>query len=1155
MSDICNLNRLLTYLKNALIVCTVVTALLLISQPASGQAFQGQITGQVVDQNGAIITDAVVHATNVEKGTTSTTKTDASGEYKFPSLLPATYVVTIEKSGFNSFEAHDIILAVNQTLRLDATLTVGTSTESISINSSGNQMDVTSGSLGQVVTTIQIEELPLDVRDPLGLVILTPGTVTGPDFGNGGGPNVGRNFFKSNFNVGGGKSGSQALLIDGAPNTTGDVSRAIINPPVDAVQEFKVQATSYDAQFGRTSGAVVNMLTKSGTNAIHGTAYDFERDSHMQAANYFPSGDIPDWHRRQVGGVVGFPIMRDRWFGFADFEALRQATPTSSRSTVPTELERQGNFIGKMYTTTSSTGTTSRPVVIYDPATYNPATGLRKQIVGCDGVTKNVICDTRISALAKSLIAMYPLPNNPGDANHANNYNYNENQITNSNKYDFRTDVNIGPKTALFGRFSRQADDRLSPGALPPARAGNITTDRYTQIVIGLNRVITQNFLAGITLSFSRANAVQTGGLPQVDLAALGFSSNFASQSAPQLPQLSTSDMTSLIMKSNVGQQHQPRNTYAAVGLVTWLHGKHSFKFGGEYWQLNFNEYQNSVSSGLLKFDHAYTQANPASGTSKLQGSDVASLLLGIPSGINPASQSSGSYIRKVQAISTQGLYYAGFIQDDYRVSSRLTLNLGMRWDVNIGDREKYNRLAWFDPDAPSPLGPSIGNPNLKGQVVWTGYGNDRNQQKTFWWNFNPRFGFAHQITSNLVLRGGYGVFFLPRSVQGSGVGAVGTTVDTVLPINPPVPVSTLDNPFPSGVNMPNNNRSPIAAVGSTISIPTHDFKPGYVQMFSFGFQGKIPMGIVTDVHYWGNLGVHIPMSIDMNLIPSQYIYACNQTQTCDTLGKTMVSNPFYGVIPGQQSTYSLLQSLLPFPQYLGESGLSRPLAPLGHTNYNALTAQAQKMFSRSFSFTAQYTWGKAMDDLTTPLNNQNRDAEYALSDLDVTNQFIASFITRLPYGRGRRWGAHAGKLANGFLGGWNLNGIVRMQSGFPVGVSRPSTLDPGSNPHVDHPTPNHWFNTDGIRVASYSYGNIGPQLSGVRSDPIRNLDTVVEKTFNYEIRQHNVSTLIRVEAYNVFNHPQFASPVGTITSTNFGTVTAQANQPRFFQFGAKVKF
>jgi hypothetical protein len=1125
---------------------------------ASAQVFQGKVEGVVKDPTGALVAGTTVHAMDEDKGTDAVVKSDKRGEYQFASLLPGTYTIRAEMAGFETFLSEHVTVNVNQSVQLDITLSLAKDTQTVFVNTSSVQsLEVNDASVGQVVTTQEIEELPLAIRSPLDLVELTPGVVLGPDFGNTVTPSVGRNFNKSNFNVGGGKSGMQAILLDGAPDTTGDQGRALLNPPVDAVQEFKVQAIAYDAQFGRTSGGIINMITKSGTNKIHGSVYDFERDSHFNATNYFPTGNTTNYHTRQAGGVLGFPILRDRWFGFVDFESLKQGQPVTNLQTVPTDAERAGDFSALTYTT--GPGATPQNIIIYDPATYNPATGLRSQIVSCDGVTKNVICPARISQLSQNLIALYPHGNLPGGLNNANNFVYTANQNVSRYKWDVRSDVNLNGRTTFYGKWARQKDTTTTPGALPPANSGAEAEDSYTQAVASIAHVFTGNLMANVTTSFVRGLAIQHGTGEPLDVTQYGFSTNFASEATHQLPELAMANVDDVLLRTNVAQQHQPRNTYATLGQMTWLHGRHSFKFGGEWWQIYFNEYQNSVSSGLLKFDSSFTQRSPTSTGSKLQGYDIADLLLGIPSGINQVSLAEGSYISKVQAISTNGRYNAVFVQDDWRVLSNLTLNMGLRWDVSIGDREKYNRLAWFDPNAPSPLGPTLGMPNMKGVIQWVGHGNDVDQQRTSWDNVQPRVGFAYHPWKNLVFRGGYGMFFLPRSVQGNNVGALGAIVDTEVPVDGPTPTTVLDDPFPNGLNQPNNDRNPLADIGQAgLSVPTHDYAASYVQMFSLGFQQQLPWQILGDVHYWGNLGRHIPTTANLNALNDAYV-PTNATQ--QTALSAKVTNPLYGIVPLQGPTTTQRQLLLPFTQYTGN--ITQQLNDVGTTNYNALTLMASRRVGRSTSFTTQYTWGKAMDNLGTPLDYANRAGEYALSALDVTNQWVTSFVFQLPYGHGRHWGGHSNRILNGILGGWNANGILMMQSGFPVVISRPTYLQPGYVAKLAHPTPALWFNTNGVAISTngptgstaWFYGNEPRNLKGVRSDHIRNLDLNIEKNFSPTWHGHQVRTQVRAEAYNALNHPQFDAPIGTFSSASFGQVQSQLNNPRTFQFGIKMMF
>ena len=975
----------------------------------------------------------------------------------------------------------------------------------------------------------------------MALIAMTPGVVLGSTFGSTGSDTVSRNFFKSDFYVGGGRSGSQEIILDGVPNTTGDSGRAVIDPPVDAVLEFKVQANTYDAQFGRTSGGVLNIVTKSGTNDIHGSVYDFERRQHLCHANNFFSRlngvSKTDFSRHQFGGVAGAPILKNRLFVFGDYEGLRQGIPSTTISTVPTVAQRAGDF--------SSTFTSAGALIkIYDPLTTSTTTKTRTQFQENGKV--NVIPANRINPIAAAIVnQFYPLPNITGAAvTNASNYIFVANSTTVSNKYDVRVDFSPTDKTRYFGRYSRQVDTRLAPGAFAPAESGTLTDDRYTQIVLGASHVFNQSSFLDIGTSFTRGLAIQQGGLAPFDPSNVGFPSNFTSQIAQQLPIFTTSDVTSLTRKSSVNQQNQPRNSYATHITESYLHGRHSLKFGVEWRSLFFNEYQNANSSGNFSFTRGFTQGPNATQASTTSGFGFASLLLGDPG--------SGTVL-KVQAISSQGFYYAGFLQDDVRLLRNLTLNIGLRYEISQGTREKYDRIAYFDPNASSPLGASVGLPALKGSVDWVGQGNPKDQQATDYANVGPRFGFSWAPRNGMAVRGGYGVFFLPRSVVGNGAGALETSVTTNMNSSTNgglTPADTLSNPFPGGITPTANDRSPLADVGSTMTIPAHTFNSAYVQLFSFDIQQQLPTGIVVDVYYWGNKGTHMPTSTYINQLPDQYL----------ALGSALtntVPNPFYGKIATgtlAAPTLTLRQSLLPYPQYLGDTGILQINQSIGTSNFNAGTVKIEKRISDSLTFLSSFTLQKNMDNLTTPYDAYNRAAEYSLSSFDVSHQFLASAVGDLPFGRSHRFGSHWNHGIDALLGGWKLSGIVTLQSGFPVSVTRSSNLT--GNARLQTKTIAEWFNTSTLSVApTYTFGDVGPVLRGVRTDPIRNFDTMLTKKFPFSVKEHSFVGQIRFEAFNVFNHTQFAAPNGTITSTAFGTVTSQQNSPRQLQVAAKLQF
>ena len=558
---------------------------------------------------------------------------------------------------------------------------------------------------------------------------------------------------------------------------------------------------------------------------------------------------------------------------------------------------------------------------------------------------------------------------------------------------------------------------------------------------------------------------------------------------------------------------------------------------------LNFNEGQNSSASGTFSFGRQFTQGPNAAQASTTGGYGFASFLLG--------NASSGN-VNAINPISTQGVYYAAYVQDDWKVSDRLTVNIGLRWDVGIGDREKYNRLAYFDPGITNPLGvPVAGLPNLSGALRWIGGENPRNQQATDWKNFGPRFGLAYKLNNKTVLRGGYGIFFLPRNVQGNGDGAVEAvrTTSMVATLDNINPYNTIDNPFPQGILPPLNDRDPLANVGSSIAAPQHDFRNGYSQTWSFGVQRELPWGLLFDAHYWGSKSTALQVNWNINQLPDQYL----------ALGSRLNDsrpNPFFGLITNgalAAATTSQQQLLLPFPQY---TSVTQVFTPVGNSTYEAGTLQLEKRLSTSLTFLAAYTRSKGIDDVRTPYDTYNRRLEKALSGFDAPNQFRFSGVWNVPFGRDRAFGKDTHAVVNFLLGDWDLSGIVTVQSGFPVAFSSRATNNNGQSAALDNPTIGQWFDKSVFSVApTYTFGNVGPVLPDVRTDSVKNVDAVLVKNFRVSIGDHAITTQFRSEFYNLFNHPQFAAPNGSVTSQSFGTVIAQANSPRDIQFGLKVSF
>jgi hypothetical protein len=753
---------------------------------------------------------------------------------------------------------------------------------------------------------------------------------------------------------------------------------------------------------------------------------------------------------------------------------------------------------------------------------------------------------------------MYPEPNAAGDAvTNQNNYIYAAKQIYNDDKWDVRTDFNLNEKTRAFARYSRQEDLRVNQGNMPaPIGGGRNVNDHYEQAVVDLNRTITPNILADLDFSFGRALGVQYGKSFGFNLGNIGWPSGLTSLLSPQFPVFSESDITGTSNGGDAIVNHQPRNVYSTLGAIYINKGSHSLKFGGDIRNIHFNEGQNSTPDGNFTFNRGFTQGPNAAQASSTAGFSLASFMLGYPA--------SGSIVQLAR-VSTQGYYFGAWMQDDWRVNEKLTLNLGMRWELNTGDYEKYNRIAYFQPNTPSPLAALAGLPNLKGDLGWVGQGHPRSQQATDWTGIGPRFGFAYKINNATVVRGGAGMFYHPKDVQSTNDGTVEALRTTSyaastdgFDYNGASPIS---NPFPQGILPTANDRDPDANVGQTITMPTYAFVNGYSTVWSFGIQRELPKGLALDVHYWGNKGTHILQNYNINQLPDQDLPLAGQLST-------LVNNPFYGLIStgslaGKQ--ISLQQSLLPYPQYVGASGVQQSFAPQAGSTYNAVSVELNKRVSKTLTLLANYTFSKSLDDVRTPLDNYNRRLEKSYSSFYIPQMTHISFVYALPYGSDRYFGSSSNRIVNTILGNWNLSGILSIQSGIPLGVSRPSVMS--GDPKLSNPTIKEWFNTSvfkaapayptvsGTTVSLVNYGNVGPYLRDVRSSGMKNTDMVLARDWAIPIFDRPVTMTFRAEAYNLFNTVQFGQPNNNVTSSSFGVVTSTLNNPRDLQFAAKFRF
>lgn len=1116
--------------RRSVFACMALSLIALAANPVHAQT--AQITGRISDTSGATVPGATITVTNQATGTVRTTVSNNEGYFTVPVLQPGTYRVKVELLGFAPVAREAVTLVAEQTARLDFVLDVSAVREQVTVTATP-LLESESASVGTIVTERSIRELPLNVRDPMGLVALTPGVVTGNLFGASGGLDVGRNFFKSDFKIGGGRPEGQDMLLDGASNITGDRSFLGYIPPVDATQEFKVQANVFSAEFGRTTGGVVTIVTKSGGNTLSGAAYEFHRNSALDANGFFANRagrPRPDFRRNQFGGAAGGPVLRDRTFYFGAYEGLRQKFPSTVLSTVPTARERAGDF-------SQTFDSQGRLIVIYDPLTL--AGGSRQPFPG------NIIPRERLDPVALNVIKFYPEPNQPGDpVTGANNFVHTSEQTIDTNNYSVRVDHNLRDDNKVFGRYSFQRSDSIAPVRWigPGARDARTIIDRYYNAVLGDTHLLAPTLTIEVRAGFARAHANQVS--PAFDLSQLGFPAAFLDIAPDLFPHFNISDVTAL---GSAAFNDQPRNTYSLLGSVNTVAGRHFLKTGFDYRVLQFNAFQNNNASGSFSFSRGMTQGpNPNQARSDA-GQGLASFLLGA---------GTAGTIDHISGLALQRKYYAFYVQDDWKLTPHLTFNLGVRYDITAGQTERHDRLAWMDLEAPSPLG-SIGGLNLRGALRFAGTdGNPRNQIATDKNNVAPRIGIVYRPLEYTVVRTGYGIFYAPMIVLGVGSLGFNSSTPWVATIDGILPENYLRNPFPQGFNLPTGVRDPLTNVGFGISGYVRRERVGYTQQWNLSVQQQIG-DLLVEAAYLGNKGTSLQFGtgFEENSLNPDFL----------ALGSALndrVENPFFGHIatgPLSGPTVARRQLLLPFPQY---TSVLRNLPMAASSIYHGLMLKAERRVATSLTLLASYTWSKHIDDSSTQegflapgggiLNFYNRRAERSLSVFDTPHRLVVSAVYDLPVGKARAIGGGMGAALDALLGGWTFSGIGTLQSGAPVIIGRPS-VNNGRSARLDRPTIDRWFDTMVFSPAPpFTFGNVGRTSPDVRSDGVSNVDFTLSKYLHIRSKYR---VQLRVEAFNAFNTPRFGPPNGTLTSPAFGTVTTQANNSREIQLGVKLYF
>jgi hypothetical protein len=1123
------------------------------------QENRGSIFGRITDTSGAVIAGAQVHVTNDDTGGKVDAVSNDEGNYNAPFLAPGNYTVTAEHSGFKKVERGGIPVGIGTAVAVNLTLEVGATTETVTVSGQAPLLETAGSDLGQNVPDNYIRDVGASFyRNAANFVRLAPG-VTGQSMGT----YTSDNQTAVSISGGGAIQGGNEWIIDGVADTvplsTGSV---VFVPTVDAVEEMKVNTTMFDASYGHSNGGAITITTKGGTNDLHGTAYLFKRWAALYANTWQndkngvakPPVNYHEWGYF-LSGPVYIPKLYNgknktffsTWLG-DDFDT-RDLNETAR---VPTALERQGNFSQTLARTGGGIDTIYNPfstVVVNGKATRQPFAG-------------NIIPANLINPIGQAAMNLLPLPNLPNAAQIAgNNWYQDANYFVGQKEEAGRLDHYFGDKNRLFGRYGRLTRDQYADTLISGVHQYNgsgANLDTYLQWRTSINLNDTYTFSPTFVGTFSygfarRINNDSYGGYG-MDPSKLGLPPVIiANQNVKGYPEFNLGENV-----PTIGSRINliANNSHSWFATFTKVHGNHTLKFGTDYRILQYNTAsQGTSAAGSFTFSSTFTQSDPyTASTSNTSGTAMASELLGVPA--------SGSF-GYTSPLSLQAQYAAGFVQDAWKVNSRLTLNFGIRYELETPYHERYNRVAWgFNPAPAFPI--QVPGLNLHGGVEFAGVGGySRTEGNLDTNNFGPRFGFAYQLFHNTVLRGGYGLFYSPQLDDTSDLGAFPTFSPTTPYVGSTdsgaTPYTTLSNPFPNGLQAVVGSSLGLASqAGNSVTLLNPNRVSPYNQQWQFSVQQELPSNIVMEAAYVGSLSVKELESYNLNDLPDIYL-------PLGTAQNTAVPNPFYGLFPanstlGSGTTISQKQLWLAYPQY---SSITIDGLNTGVTTYNALQARVEKRMSHNLSVIGTFTFSKLMHNNMTSVVNTRQYR--SISALDQPFLFRLAVVYALPVhfaGSGYR------HVLREVAGDWAVTSYLTMESGLPLSITqangRPVVIgDPGESGPIDQRLgdklvngvpQNPYFNTHAFQAlpTQYMASPQVPYISQLRAPGLCALNASLFKNFAIYERLH---AELRLEAYNATNHPFFNSPGTNMSSTaTFGVITGAGNS-RTMQAGLKIIF
>lgn len=1151
-------------------VIQIACALTFLCVCAFAQEFRALISGVVLDPSGGAVGGATISATNVATNVRATTRTGVDGHFLLPQLQPGRYEVTCEAQGFRKYTRRGITINVGDKANLEIPMEVGGVAESVTVTAELTGIESNQSVMGQLMDNKKVSELPLNGRQVYQLLQQSAGVVfTQQKFGASGFSGTRAWDAAAPFSIHGSRPGSNAFLLDGAPlGVDGSWDYA---PLVDAVEEFKVVAPATDASQGLSGGGVINMTMKSGTNEIHGLASHFIRNNIFDAVSTQTNraaAQRPDLKNQQhqwnsFAALIGGPIIKNKFFYSGNYEGFRERVPFPITTTVPTIQQRAGDF-------SQTFNAAGALTTIYDPLTTRQAGNSFVR----DPFPGNRLPPQRIVPVSQNIMQYIPLPNIV------------TNPITNFN--DFAASPNVGQygydtyyvkfdyiwnenHRTFVSQTQNHGHEYRTANGLPmgnPARQGPDPNKRaHYGATLDHVWTATAATVLDTRLSWDRSYfSRELESLDRFDGSGLGFLGPTGANPSPRFPSLTFTDYTSA--GAGVPRMFPPNDVYSAVVDASRAMGRHFLKFGVRIGQARFSRANKGDWDGLFGFTKGLTQRDPQRGDAT-SGNAIASFLLGYPDSggtdINPDSTYENKFV---------GLY----IQDDFKVTPKLTLNLGLRWDIQTPSTERFNRvIVGFDPNVTYQLGPS----QAGGGFIFAGK-DHRQQWSTHYRDFQPRFGLAYQVASKLVWRSSYGLSFLP--VNGTGglagvqqpgyarrtpfVATIGGGLDSYIPGRPGA--GSFEIPFPDGILQPfGAGLGPRTQVGQGISFQNPDYVIPRVHQFSFGFDFELPWKVTAEAAYVGSRTRKFPVSKQINAISLEERL---KGFADPNYLNASVPSPFFGAseLVGTglaAGTITRGQALRPFPQFTGVTmaGLN-----IGNTSYNALEIRINKRLSDGLTMTGAYTFSKTLE-ATSFREDQYTTPERVLADFDRSQHLTFNALYQLPVGRGKRFGSGWSRALDLALGNWQYNFMMEHMNGTPTSMPDATPIRDPRMPEGQQ-TFDKWFNTctllaNGTRsnCASPDEPITWVQLKpnelrtfSVRFPNLRDhwrpvINTSVFKIFPLHER---LTLEFRAEAFNAFNSPIYAGANTSPTSPNFGVVVLdQQNFPRNMQFALRLRF